>query len=538
MEENEIPSTSRSEVEGLIRQIRQTNLDPSAKDKIERLLRTILMMVNLLEKKNTSITKLKKLIFGKKSERNKHGKSGGGTKSEDARDNPATEPEPVDSPEKNEQTTQARAGGHGHRAISEYHGAAVVECSINDLEAGDECPGEGCRGHLYDLKAPKHLLQFRSEPLINATVYKCEVLRCSSCQQRYEASPPAGVRNETYDATCDATIAVMKYGMGMPWKRMEEMQGMRGVPLSATTLWERSAETARVGTEIFRQLVRLAANGQICYFDDTRMRILSCDEEDGNEKRRATQTTGIVVRWGERKIALYHSGRAHAGINLAKMLERRDPAAPEMLTMCDALPLNLSRVKNVKSGYCIVHARREFYELREKYPAESEIVLNAVAGIYQNEEEARSMTAAERLSLHQEKSGPIMSELQKWIGRQLGEDRVEPNSDLGKALRYWVKHWERLTLWLRVEGAPLDNNEAERALRKIVLIRKNSLFYKTPKGAGVGDILTSLIQTCRLNGVDAWDYLVTIIRDEAEALRNPERYLPWNYREARMARAA
>ena len=92
MEENEIPSTSRSEVEGLIRQIRQTNLDPSAKDKIERLLRTILMIVNLLEKKNTSITKLKKLIFGKKSERNKHGKSGGGTKSEDARDNPATEP--------------------------------------------------------------------------------------------------------------------------------------------------------------------------------------------------------------------------------------------------------------------------------------------------------------------------------------------------------------------------------------------------------------------------------------------------------------
>ena len=206
--------------------------------------------------------------------------------------------------------------------------------------------------------------------------------------------------------------------------------------------------------------------------------------------------------------------------------------------MCDALPLNLSRVKNVKSGYCIVHARREFYELREKYPAESEIVLNAVAGIYQNEEEARSMTAAERLSLHQEKSGPIMSELQKWIARQLGEDRVEPNSDLGKALRYWVRHWEKLTLWLRVEGAPLDNNEAERALRKIVLIRKNSLFYETPKGSGVGDILTSLIQTCRLNGVDAWDYLVTIIRNEAEALRSPERYQPWNYGETRMARAA
>ena len=449
MEENEIPSTSRSEVEGLIRQIRQSNIDPAAKDKIERLLRTILMLVNLLEKKNSSITKLKKLIFGKKSERNKDGKPGSGKKSDDAKDDPATEPEPMDKTEKNERTTQARTGVHGHRAISEYYGAAVVECANNELEAGDDCPGVGCQGHLYDLKAPKNLLQFKSEPLINATVYKCEVLRCSSCQQRYEASPPPGIRNETYDATCDATIAVMKYGMGMPWKRMEEMQKMRGVPLSTTTLWERSDETARIGTEIFRHLVRLAANGQTCYFDDTRMRILSCDKEDGNKKRGATQTTGIVVRWGERKIALYHSGRAHAGNNLAKLLGYRDPDVPEMLTMCDALSVNLSQVKNVKnvrSGYCLVHARREFYELREKYPAESEIVLNAVSRIYQNEEEARSMTAAERLALHQEKSGPIMSELREWIEGQLGEGKVEPNSDLGKALRYWVRHWEKLTL--------------------------------------------------------------------------------------------
>jgi hypothetical protein len=170
MEENEIPSTSRSEVEGLIRQIRQTNLDPFVKDKIERLLRTILMVVNLLEKKNISITKLKTLIFGKKSERNKHGKPGSGKKPDDAKDDPATEPEPMDKTEKNERITQERAVRHGHRAIIEYGGATVVECANNDLEAGDECPGEGCRGHLYDLKASINLLQFKSEPLIIATV--------------------------------------------------------------------------------------------------------------------------------------------------------------------------------------------------------------------------------------------------------------------------------------------------------------------------------------------------------------------------------
>ncbi len=81
-------------------------------------------------------------------------------------------------------------------------------------------------------------------------------------------------------------------------------------------------------------------------------------------------------------------------------------------------------------------------------------------------------------------------------------------------------------------------NLAEWALRKVVLLRKNSLFFKTERGAEVVDILTSLIQTCRLNGVDAWEYLLTIIREEAEAAQYPERYLPWNYREERLAGAA
>jgi hypothetical protein len=169
---------------------------------------------------------------------------------------------------------------------------------------------------------------------------------------------------------------------------------------------------------------------------------------------------------------------------------------------------------------------------------ESTYVFNIIREIYRNEEEAVLMNPAERLAHHQEKSAPVMRVLREWIDRQLDEVRVEPNSDLGKALRYWRRHWDRLTLWLRDGEAPLDNNLAEQALRKVVLLRKNSLFFKTERGAEVGDILTSLIQTCRLNGVDAWEYLLTIIREEAEAAQYPERYLPWNYREERSARAA
>src|SRR5438477_12633221 len=113
------------------------------------------------------------------------------------------------------------------------------------------------------------------------------------------------------------------------------------------------------------------------------------------------------------------------------------------------------------------------------------------------------MSADERLALHQARSGPMMEELRHWFAQQLDEHRVEPNSGLGAAIAYMQKRWDRLTLFLRVSGAPLDNNICERALKKAILHRKNSLFYKTKNGAHIGDIFMSLIYTCQFCGANA-----------------------------------
>ena len=91
------------------------------------------------------------------------------------------------------------------------------------------------------------------------------------------------------------------------------------------------------------------------------------------------------------------------------------------------------------------------------------------------------------------------------------------------------RHWRELTTFLRVEHAPLDNNASERSLKRVVLNRKNSLFYKTEHGAAIGDILTSIIETCRLNHVNAWTYLVEVVRQERAVKCDPVRWLPWNY---------
>ena len=99
-------------------------------------------------------------------------------------------------------------------------------------------------------------------------------------------------------------------------------------------------------------------------------------------------------------------------------------------------------------------------------------------------------------------------------------------------MRYLLKHWERLTLFLRQPGAPLDNNICERALKKAILHRKNSLFYKTENGARVGDLFMSLIHTCELCSANPFDYLTQLQRHAGELARNPSEWMPWNYQTA------
>jgi transposase len=533
--DDETPRTNPAEIESLIEQIRGTNLDPRAKEKIERLLRTVLTLVELLQRKNTSIRKLREMIFGKRTERHPV-KKGDGQEDEDAPDktddgrpkaacdqDARSELRVVETGEKKKRK------GHGRRAASDYSGAKIVQCRHENLKAGDACPAS-CGGRLYDLREPTALMQFTGQPLITATKYEREALRCAKCQQRYVAPLPEEVKEERYDPTCDATIALMRYGGGLPWHRQAGLQAMGGAPLGEATMWERCEATADAAMGIFLRLIRLAANGEVIHTDDTWVRILSCLKEDEEEKGRATNTSGIVVKAGGHKIALYLSGRRHAGENLAGLLAKRDERLARPIQMSDALAANTSVEKNVIRAYCLAHARRKVFELKEDYPAECAVVLDAVGKVYGYEAETAEMDGERRLAYHQEKSGPVMEELKKWIEAQFSGRLVEPNSNLGRALQYWRSHWEELTVWLREPGTPIDNNEAERALKQFILMRKNSMFFKTEHGAAVGDVLASLIRTCRLNGVNAWDYLVTIIRNKKDARSNPHLYLPWNYK--------
>jgi len=122
-----------------------------------------------------------------------------------------------------------------------------------------------------------------------------------------------------------------------------------------------------------------------------------------------------------------------------------------------------------------------------------------------------------------------MGRLKKWMNQQLEKKRVEPNSGLGEAIDYTLKRWLKLVLFLRVPGAPLDNNIVERSLKKLILLRKNSLFYKTENGARVGDMYMSLIATAELCRVNVFEYLVALLRYADTVARTPGQWMPWNY---------
>jgi hypothetical protein len=532
---DDLSTTDTAQIEALIKRIKQGKFDQADFPLLERLLGLLLSLVSLLQHKNASIKRLKRLLFGPRSDK---GRSSATTTDHIAEDHNASPTPDADSlanslPDSDGQTqTISPSKGHGRRAASLYTGAKDVPVSHQLFKAGDHCPDPLCKGHLYELKQPPVIIHLCGQPLVSATRYHQQVLRCSACQERFPAALPERVAAGKYDPTVSVAIALAHYGAGMPFYRLARLQHSCGVPLSESTQFERCEEVADLVLPVYLHLLRLGADGEVFYTDDTRVLILASVKEDkleGGENNRATQTSGIVVKVEQRRVALYFSSRRHAGENLDRLLKNRSAGLETPIQMSDALAANQKKQSPTIEANCLVHARRKFIEIEESFPSECSQVIGAIREVYKIESQTKAMSEEDRLLHHQQHSAPVMEQLKQWIEQQFAARRVEPNSGLGKALNYLVKHWEGLTRFLSVAGAPIDNNLVERALKRFVLLRKNSLFYKTEPGAAVGDILMSLIETCRLNGINAWDYLLCLVRQAREVREDPAAYLPWNY---------
>jgi hypothetical protein len=389
---DDIPTTDTNEIKQLINRVKRGELDQGDALLIEKLLNILLMIVSLLQRKHTSIRRMKELLLGMKEK--KRGKDETKNRAEDRRSG-ADGSSQTDSPKEmaSKSTCEGDSSaqgvkslkrpGHGRKSASEYPGARIVRLNHQEMAPGDPCPESGCEGHLHQLEQPNVKIYLTGQPLISATKYERRVLRCSDCFKRYVADLPEGVKeDEKFDETADVAVALYKYSGGIPFYRQARMQESCGVPLPESVQFERCEEVANAAFPVYRHLVELSADGKLFHIDDTRVRILSCYREDkdrSEKERRATHTSGIVVKdMAGRKIALYFSGRRHAGENLDDVLERRSPSLPLPIKMSDAAAVNGKKRAQTIDANCLAHGRGKFKELEEIFPVECGRVMDAI----------------------------------------------------------------------------------------------------------------------------------------------------------------
>ena len=481
--------------ESLIERLENDTCTPEDRQILVHVLRLYFWLIFALQESKLSLKRLRTIIFGKPNKRRKRDSDSGADVvavggDEDSEGSDGNQGKPADAA-----TTEPSAAGetdgesgddsnrpgHGRLAAEAYVGAERVECRHEDLAPGARCPLCG-HGTLYQLP-PSRPIRIDGHAVLSAIRYELERLRCSACGQVFTAQAPAEAGESKYNTRARAAIVMSRYYLGVPFYRLEAYQALVGVPVPDATQWQQVERVADSAYMVFEHLVYLAAQGQLIYQDDTPVRILSLIKENAraqdaqdqppqdaeSSERTGMQSTALVVQTGEHTVCLYFSGRDHAGENLHKLLQQRQASQGKPIVMSDALSRNEANEAMLIRCHCLAHGRRKFSDIEETFPEACDVVMTALKAVFEHEEVAQKehMDDAERLSHHQTYSEPIMTTLKKWMEKQFEEREVEPNSSLGKAFTYILSHWQTLTQFLRVPGAPLGRVDDWRGFRRL-----------------------------------------------------------------------
>jgi transposase len=556
----QIEPIAMKELESILQRAQTGPLDAQDCAKIKAVFESYLHLTNLVEDKQMTIKRLRQMLFGASTEKTEAVIKK--AEDQDEPESPSATSEnsraPPETTDEENSETKEKQKGHGRNGADAYTGAKKIRVPHESLQPGDTCP-ECKKGKVYEMKVPGVLVRIVGQAPVEATVFELQKLRCHLCGEVFTAKEPEDVGSEKYDATSASMIALLKYGSGLPFNRLEGLQGSLGIPLPASTQWDIVSDMAKMIEPVYEELIRQAAQGEVLYNDDTTMKILAlmgkrakakalaeaeadtvAADQGENSSARAKEapkrtgifTSGVVSTGDGHTIALFFTGRRHAGENLAEVLQHRALELSPPIQMCDGLSRNEPKGFVTILANCNAHSRRQFVDVVENFPEQCRHVLETLRDVYKNDAVAREqdLSPEDRLCFHQAQSGPLMDDLKEWLTKQIDDRLVEPNSGLGEAISYMLKHWDKLTLFLREPGAPLDNNITERALKRAILHRKNALFYMSENGAHVGDLFMSLIHTCQLCDVNPFDYLTTLQRHVAELSADPGKWMPWNYR--------
>ena len=539
MKKNKKPKIIKITPEQLVQfteAIRASNLDSDIGEMLIDNINGNRWLVSALEKGQLSIKKLRKLFnitteSFENRRRNRNtlptGDTNGSPSDEGAQSTATTE---ADGSE-----TNKKIKGHGRLCANAYQGAEIINIDLPNLKPGDVCPEDYCDGRLYEMSEPGVFIQVTGSPTAQATRYNLQKLRCSVCEIIFTAPLPTGVEEVKYTVSLIAMLMIHKYFMSVPLYRQETLQNYLGVPLPASTQWELMAEQEDVLEALYHAFEKDAADGKGLAIDDTKARIMEQiavnKKADKKSDKKGCYTTGVVSVHDDHMSYVFVTDNQTAGKSAVPFLKLRNPALPTPYLMCDALTANIPEEISKDLYilcYCMVHARRQFYELPDGYDDLAEQVMGFIGKIYDNEYKTKGMSGQERLKFHQKHSTPIMKELRAYLMAQ--KNYFEPNGVAGAAIDYILKRWTEFTHFLRYPDIPLDNNLTERALKLIIQVRKSAMYYKTLKSARIASYIQTALYSAAQNDENPYEYMTAILQHKKAVIQNPGRWLPWCYK--------
>ncbi len=407
---------------------------------------------------------------------------------------------------------------------------------VEGYQAGDDCP---CcqRGKLYPGEYRKQL-RFSAHAPIEVDRYLREALRCNRCGQELVARLPQGFTKWTPEAK---SKVVLYKTAGIPFYRLHQLQSMHGIPIAANTLWQHCADVWNDGAKhVFGELLQQLGECHYLNVDDTGVKILEIIEKNKHldqKDRRACHSTTITgdTREGHH-IEAYMTANDYAGNTIAPIMKNsKNLSNGHRLTiMSDASSMNKPNVDSaltakIYKANCLQHGRQKFVEIKDDYMKECGYFLKEIGEIFAYEQQFKDEKPKKRLKLRKQHSRKHIGNIYREIDRLLSTKVVEPNSSLGKAMNYWINHKKGLTAFLRMKDVGVSNNRAERSLKTLILQRKNSLFFNSLSSAEVLSGLSSIVQTCKVNGINAFAYLNWLQTNSTQCRINPSHYVPWKF---------
>jgi len=193
---------------------------------------------------------------------------------------------------------------------------------------------------------------------------------------------------------------------------------------------------------------------------------------------------------------------------------------------------------DVELAFCWAHVRRRLYELAAAGPAPiASEALERIAKLYAIESTIRGRSAEERREVRQQRTKPFIDELESWLRAKLA--LISQKTKLAEAIRYALSRWAGLIRFIDDGRIEIDSNVVERSIRPIALNRKNALFAGSDGGGEHWAIIASLIETCKLNGIDPQGYLTDVLTRIANGHPNSrlDELLPWSYADTRTLKA-